>query len=83
MAENLPIHMSNDDKEEIVDNESVVSKLSDKEEEIEYDSASEPSLDSNFNEDDKFQAPLVVPLQDTFLLVMRIYWLFQLIDQSC
>ncbi len=63
MAENLPFHMS-DDKEKIIDNESDVSKLSNNEEETEYDSVSEMSLDSDLNEeDDKFQAPLVVPHQ--------------------
>ncbi len=61
MAENLPVHMS-DDKEEIVNNESYVSELSDNEEKIEYDSASETSLDSDFDEEgDDFQTPFVVP----------------------
>ncbi len=62
MAENLPVHMS--DNEEIIDNESDVSELSDKEEKTEYDSASEMSSDFDFDEEnDKFQAPLVVPQQ--------------------
>ncbi len=60
MVENLPVRMS-DDEEEMVDIKSYVSKLSDHEGEIEYESASEMSLDYDFNEeDDKFQAPLVV-----------------------
>ncbi len=46
MAENLPIHMS-DDEEEIVDNKWDVNELSDNEEEIEYDTVSETNLDSN------------------------------------
>ncbi len=63
MVENLPVHKS-DDEEEIVDNKSDVSQLSNNAEEIEYDSVSEMSSDSNFDEeDDKFQAPLVVPQQ--------------------
>ncbi len=58
MAENLPIHMS--DEEEIVDNESEVSELSNNDEEIEYDPVSEKSLDPEFDEeDDELQAPLV------------------------
>ncbi len=66
MAENLPIHMSDDEKE-VVDNKSDVSALSDNEEkieyekEIEYESVSETSLDCDFNEEDgKFQVPLIV-----------------------
>ncbi len=51
MAENLPIHMS-DDEEEIVHIKSDVKELSDNEEEIGYDSTSETSLDSNFNVED-------------------------------
>ncbi len=51
MAGNLPIHMS-DDEEEIVDNESYASELSDNEKEIEHDSVSEMRLDSNFHEED-------------------------------
>ncbi len=63
MAENLPVHMS-DDEEEIVDNKSDLSELSNNEKEIQYESVSETSLDSDFDEeDDKFQAPLVVPQQ--------------------
>ncbi len=63
MTKNLPIHMSAKE-EEIIDNESHVSELSDNEEEIEYDSVSETSLDSDFDEeDDKFQTPHVVPQQ--------------------
>ncbi len=49
MAENLSIHMS-DDVEEIVDNKLDVSNLSDNEEEIEYYSALETSLDFDFDE---------------------------------
>ncbi len=61
MAENLPVHKS-DDEDEIIDNDLKVSKFSDNEERIEYSSASEMSLDSDFDQDDdKFQAPLVVP----------------------
>ncbi len=52
-----------DDEEEIIDNKSDVRELFDNEEEIEHDSASETSLDSDFNEDDKFQVSLVVPQQ--------------------
>ncbi len=44
------------------DNESNVGEYSNNEE-IEYDSSSKTSLDSNFDEDDEFQAPLVVPQQ--------------------
>ncbi len=52
--------MSNNE-EEIIDDESDVRELSDNKEEIEHDSASETNLDSDFDEeDDKFQAPLVV-----------------------
>ncbi len=51
MAENLSIHMS-DNEEENVDNKSDVNELSDNEEKIEYDSASEMSLDSDFDEED-------------------------------
>ncbi len=51
-----------DNKEEIGDNELDVSKLSNNAEEIEYDSKSETSLNSYFDEeDDEFQTPLVVP----------------------
>ncbi len=57
MAENLPIHMY-DNEEKMIDNESY--ELSDNEEEIEYDSTSVMSSDSDFNENDEFQAPLVV-----------------------
>ncbi len=60
VAENLPIHMS-DNEVEIVDNELDV-KFSKNKEEIEYKSASETSLDTDFDEEDnKFQAPLIVP----------------------
>ncbi len=53
-----------DNEEDIVDNESDVSELPDNEEEIDYDSVSETSLDSNFDEEDnEFKAPLVVPQQ--------------------
>ncbi len=55
MVKILPVHMSNDD-EETIDNKSKVSALSGNEEEIEYDSASETNLDSDFNEEDEFQA---------------------------
>ncbi len=58
MAKNLPVHVS-DDEEEI---------LSDNKEEIEYDSVSEMSLDFNFDEeDDEFQASLVVPQEPPIL----------------
>ncbi len=60
MAENLPIHTSDNEKE-IIDSESDVSELSNNEE-VEYDSASETSLDFD-KEEDEFQAPLVVPQQ--------------------
>ncbi len=59
MAENLPVHMSNNE-EEIIDNELDLSELFNNEEEIQYDSAWETRLDSDVDEvDDKFQAPLV------------------------
>ncbi len=51
MAKNLSVYMF-DDEEEIVDNKLDVSELSNNEEEIEYNSALETSLDSNFNEED-------------------------------
>ncbi len=56
-----------EDEEKIVDNKSDVSELSNNEEEIEYYSASETSLDYEFDEEyDEFQAPLVVPRQSQF-----------------
>ncbi len=79
MAEKLPVHMSDD--EEIINNESDVSELSDNEEEIEYNSVSETSLDSNFDEEDgKFLALLVVlqqlliPSQQQPCLHPRLYY---------
>ncbi len=62
MVENLPLHISTNE-EEIVYNKLDLSKLSDNEAEIEYDSGSETSLDSNSDEDEEFQAPLVVSQQ--------------------
>ncbi len=57
-----------DDEEQIIDNKLDVSELSHNEEEIEYDSASEMSFVSDFDEeDDEFQAPLVVPQQPLIL----------------
>ncbi len=54
------MHISYNEEEIVVcDNESDVSKLTDNEE-VEYDSVLETSLDANFDEeDDKFQAPLI------------------------
>ncbi len=79
MAESLPIHMS-DDEEEIIDNESDISELSNNDEETEYDSASEMSLDSDFNEDDDvFQAPLVVPQQQLIPYSSLVYVLIYFI----
>ncbi len=63
MAENLTVHIS-DDEEEIVDNKSNVSEFSNNEEDTEYDSVTETSLDSDLHEEDnKFQAPLLIPSQ--------------------
>ncbi len=49
MTENLPVHMS--DGKEIIDNELYISELSHNKEKIEYDSVSEMSLDSDFDEE--------------------------------
>ncbi len=79
MAENLSVHMS-DDEEENVDNKSDVSELSSNEEEIEYKSASKTSLNSDFDEeDDEFQAPLVpqqplIPSQQQPRFLPRLFY---------